>query len=71
MQAGALALEAVHNAQDVWTDEVFSVSNTEAGLELASQGWCIVFGGSVGPNHRPFEIRWRRIEDREASDGKD
>jgi alpha-amylase len=71
VQAGALALEAVHNAQDVWTDEVFSVSNTEAGLELASQGWCIVFGGSVGPNQRPFEIRWRRIEDREASDGKD
>lgn len=58
--AGELTIEATHNAEDSWYDEVFSISNTEAGLELAPQGWCIVFAAEVGPNQLPFEIRWQR-----------
>lgn len=59
--AGSLIIEAAHNAGEVWTDEVFSISNTEAGLELAPQGWCIVFAGDIGPNRVPFEIAWRQV----------
>jgi alpha-amylase len=59
--AGGLVLEATHNADDTWSTQVFSVSNTEGGLELAPQGWCIVFAGELGPDQEALEIRWRLV----------
>ena len=61
MTAGDLTLEATHNAEDAWFDEVFSISNTEAGLELAPQGWCIVFAGELGPNRLSLNISWETV----------
>ena len=36
-------LRCGHDADDVWVERLYSVSNTEGGVELAPQGWSIVF----------------------------
>jgi hypothetical protein len=41
--AGGFRLEASHNADEVWYEQIFSASNTEGGVELAPQGWAVVF----------------------------
>lgn len=45
--AAAFTLEAVHNADDAWVERLYSVSNTEGGVELAPQGWSVVFAAAV------------------------
>jgi hypothetical protein len=56
--AGSVVLEAAHNGDDVWHTQVFSISNTEGGVELAPQGWSIVIVGELGPNQEAITIRW-------------
>ena len=34
------------------------VSNTEDGVELAPQGWCVVFQADGGPEGGELEIDW-------------
>lgn len=72
--AGDLVVEAAHNGDAVWSTQVFSISNTEGGLELAPQGWCIVFTRELGANLPPFRISWTsgaREDAQEAQHGGD
>ena len=58
VSAGAIRLSAGHDAAEAWVEQLFSVSNTEGGVELAPQGWSIVFGGRPGA---PMTIRWEVV----------
>lgn len=49
IDCAALHLCAHHTAEDAWVEQLFSVSNTEGGIELAPQGWSIVFACDVRP----------------------
>jgi len=51
-------LVASHEAADVWHERLYSVSNTEDGIELAPQGWSVVFANDSGPAGGAFEIAW-------------
>ena len=53
IRGGGLTLRARHTASECWHERIYSASNTEHGVELAPQGWCIVFffaggAGSIG-----------------------
>ena len=57
--AGDLSLEVLHNADDVWAEQIFSISNTEGGVELAPQGWTFVFASEFGEDHEhSLSLRW-------------
>jgi hypothetical protein len=53
---GDFSLECRHNASEAWVEQLFSVSNTEGGVELAPQGWSIVFASAAGS--RNLTISW-------------
>jgi len=57
--ASHLHLCAVHSASDAWVEQLFSASNTEGGVELAPQGWCIVFAAVLDPaTNNELTIVW-------------
>jgi hypothetical protein len=57
--AAELCLSVEHNAADVWVEQLFSASNTEGGVELAPQGWCIVFAAEFGAaSNDELRIAW-------------
>jgi 4-alpha-glucanotransferase len=59
VSSGWLNLRAKHNADEVWVEQIFSASNTEAGVELAPQGWSFVFAKDVGSRgQRDLSVRW-------------
>jgi hypothetical protein len=58
INAGLFRLHAKHNAADAWREQVFSVSNTEGGVELAPQGWAIVFMTDVTDGALALDIQW-------------
>ncbi|HXU24863.1 MAG TPA: alpha-amylase/4-alpha-glucanotransferase domain-containing protein [Tepidiformaceae bacterium] len=52
-------LTAEHNAADAWVEQLFSASNTEGGVELAPQGWCIVFAAELDPAaNDELQVAW-------------
>jgi alpha-amylase len=55
INAGPLSLECAHNARDAWVERLYSVSNTEGGVELAPQGWCVVFA-AYGEDAEPRQL---------------
>jgi alpha-amylase len=60
IRAGGFRLEASHNADDVWYEQIFSASNTEGGVELAPQGWAVVFAKDVSASEPGcMTLRWR------------
>ncbi len=62
VSVGGMSLEAVHNADDVWYDHIFSASNTEGGVELAPQGWAFIFAKDVSPDTPTcLNLRWRLV----------
>ena len=50
---GEFRLTASHDAADAWVDRLYSVSNTEDGVELAPQGWSVIFSAS-----ERLDVRW-------------
>ncbi len=55
---GQFQLTAAHSAHEAWVTQLFSVSNTEGGVELAPQGWSMVFRGTSGDTPSTVSIRW-------------
>ncbi|MGH2633169.1 MAG: alpha-amylase/4-alpha-glucanotransferase domain-containing protein, partial [Tepidiformaceae bacterium] len=58
VEATGLHLCASHNAGDVWVQQLFSASNTEGGVELAPQGWSIVFAADMDAPGTTLTIAW-------------
>lgn len=57
------SLTCHHNADDVWVERLYSVSNTEGGVELAPQGWSVVFSArSEGRGARELKLNWMVTE---------
>lgn len=59
INAGPMSLQCAHNAHDAWVERLYSVSNTEGGVELAPQGWSVVFaayGGDAEPGR--LSVEW-------------
>ncbi|MGH2610969.1 MAG: hypothetical protein ACRDHF_17955, partial [Tepidiformaceae bacterium] len=56
---GRFTLRCRHDADDVWVERLYSVSNTEGGVELAPQGWSLVFSaGCEGRGLRTLTLGW-------------
>jgi hypothetical protein len=53
---------AEHNAEEVWLQQILSASNTEDGVELAPQGWALVFACDMAVGTPPFALRWSVVE---------
>ncbi len=51
-------LTASHSAREAWVTQLFSVSNTEGGVELAPQGWSLVFRHTSGDSPESLAISW-------------
>ena len=58
VDAGGFTLEAAYDGDDAWAEQLFTVSNTEGGVELAPQGWSVVFSVAASPGRSSFAIRW-------------
>jgi hypothetical protein len=57
------SLRCGHNADDAWVDRLYSVSNTEGGVELAPQGWALVFSARCqGDGTRLLTLDWTVTE---------
>ena len=56
--SGDWRLGARHDADDAWVTRLTSVSNTEDGVELAPQGWCIVFAFTAREQEAERSIQW-------------
>jgi 4-alpha-glucanotransferase len=49
---------AAHSANEAWCERLYSVSNTEDGVELAPQGWCVVFRSEAGDGDGALSLEW-------------
>ncbi len=58
ISSGWLRLTAAHDADDVWVEQIFSASNTEGGVELAPQGWAVVFAKDIGEQAPQLSLAW-------------
>jgi hypothetical protein len=57
------SLTCRHNADDIWVERLYSVSNTEGGVELSPQGWSVVFSArSEGDAARELKLNWTVTE---------
>jgi hypothetical protein len=57
------ALQCRHTADEAWVERLYSVSNTEGGVELAPQGWSLVFSAqSDGKRARVLTLDWTVTE---------
>ena len=58
IESGSFVLCAEFDADDAWHEQLFSVSNTEGGVELAPQGWSMVFVRQLREDRSTMTIRW-------------
>ena len=58
---GPWSLDCAHNADDAWVEQIYSVSNTEGGVELAPHGWCLVFAATGDGPDRSLSLEWSLV----------
>ncbi|MEX1103260.1 MAG: alpha-amylase/4-alpha-glucanotransferase domain-containing protein [Dehalococcoidia bacterium] len=60
---GRFTLRCSHDADDAWVERLYSVSNTEGGVELAPQGWSMVFSARCEADRsRNLTLNWKVTE---------